>query len=116
MSRRRLWVTLLVSLAIAWGGLGATLASGTTPKLGLDLQGGFAVVLKAPPDADRVFYIATADALGRGVSDKPLAPSEAVSYWWEEVNRRTRQKLDDGLELRQLDYGLLEALAPDNRK
>ncbi len=53
MSRRRLRVTLLITLAVAWGGLGATLAAGWTPKLGLDLQGGFAVVLKAPPDADR---------------------------------------------------------------
>ncbi len=53
MSRRRLWITLLVTLAIAWGGLAATLGTGTTPKLGLDLQGGFAVVLKAPPEADR---------------------------------------------------------------
>lgn len=53
MSRRRLWVTLLLTLAIAWGGLAATLGTGTTPKLGLDLQGGFAVVLKAPDDADR---------------------------------------------------------------
>ncbi|NND02135.1 MAG: hypothetical protein HKN91_05060, partial [Acidimicrobiia bacterium] len=53
MSRKRLWVTLLVSLAIAWGGLAATLGTGTTPKLGLDLQGGFAVVLKAPAEADR---------------------------------------------------------------
>lgn len=53
MSRRRLWITLLVTIAIAWGGLATSLATGTTPKLGLDLQGGFAVVLKAPPEADR---------------------------------------------------------------
>ena len=53
MSRRRLWITLLVTLAIAWGGLGGALAAGITPKLGLDLQGGFAVVLKAPDNADR---------------------------------------------------------------
>jgi len=53
VSRRRLWITLIVTLAIAWGGLGAALAAGVTPKLGLDLQGGFAVVLKAPDNADR---------------------------------------------------------------
>ena len=53
MSRRRLWITLLVTLAIAWGGMGAALGAGITPKLGLDLQGGFAVVLKAPDNADR---------------------------------------------------------------
>jgi protein-export membrane protein SecD len=53
VSRRRLWITLLVTLAIAWGGLGIALGFGVTPKLGLDLQGGFAVVLKAPDNADR---------------------------------------------------------------
>ena len=53
MSRRRLVVTLLVALAVAWGGLATVLALGWTPKLGLDLQGGFAVQLTAPGDPDR---------------------------------------------------------------
>ena len=44
---RRL-VGLSVVLAIAWGGLAATLAFGITPRLGLDLQGGTSVVLTAP--------------------------------------------------------------------
>lgn len=52
MSRRRLLVTVLLTLAIAWGSLGGVLAAGLTPKLGLDLQGGFAVVLTAPEGAD----------------------------------------------------------------
>jgi len=52
VSRRRLWVTLLLTLAVAWGALAGTLAVGWTPKLGLDLQGGFAVVLTAPDDSD----------------------------------------------------------------
>ena len=47
-----MWITMLITLAVAWGGLAATLAVGWTPKLGLDLQGGFAVVLKAPDNAD----------------------------------------------------------------
>lgn len=49
---RRL-VGLLVILAIAWGGLGAALYFGLTPRLGLDLQGGTAVVLTAPEGTDR---------------------------------------------------------------
>jgi preprotein translocase subunit SecD len=45
-------VMLLVTMAIAFGSLGSSLAVGWTPKLGLDLQGGFAVTLKAPEGAD----------------------------------------------------------------
>lgn len=41
-------ITLLVTLAVAWGSLAAMLAAGWSPKLGLDLQGGFAVVLVSP--------------------------------------------------------------------
>jgi protein-export membrane protein SecD len=52
VNRRRALITLLVTLAIAWGSFAAVLAAGWSPKLGLDLQGGFAVVLVAPEDAD----------------------------------------------------------------
>ncbi len=41
-------ITLVLTLAIAWGSLAAMLAAGWEAKLGLDLQGGFAVVLVAP--------------------------------------------------------------------
>lgn len=50
MSRRL--VGLLIVLAIAWGGLAAIVATGTTPRLGLDLQGGTSVVLTAPDGTD----------------------------------------------------------------
>ena len=46
MSRRA--VGLVVVLAVAWGGLAGAIALGLTPRLGLDLQGGTAVVLTAP--------------------------------------------------------------------
>ncbi len=49
--RRRL-IGLLVVFAIAWGGVAALTASGITPRLGLDLQGGTSVVLTAPPGTD----------------------------------------------------------------
>lgn len=48
---RRL-VGLLVVLAIAWGGLAVVVATGITPRLGLDLQGGTSVVLTAPEGTD----------------------------------------------------------------
>ncbi|MGB8361199.1 MAG: protein translocase subunit SecD [Acidimicrobiia bacterium] len=50
MSRRL--AGLLIVLAIAWGGLAAIVATGTTPRLGLDLQGGTSVVLTAPDGTD----------------------------------------------------------------
>lgn len=64
----------------------------------------------APPEADMTLYLATAYAIGKQLAEVPLARSEAVEYWWTEMNRRIREKLDWGLELRQLDHGLIEAL------
>lgn len=49
--RRRL-IGLFVVLTIAWGGLAWVVASGSTPRLGLDLQGGTSVVLTAPEGTD----------------------------------------------------------------
>src|SRR5438105_1374413 len=46
LMRRGLTVSLLVILLLAAGALGATIASGNTPHLGLDLQGGASVVLQ----------------------------------------------------------------------
>ncbi|MGD2100681.1 MAG: protein translocase subunit SecD, partial [Acidimicrobiia bacterium] len=48
---RRL-IGLIIVLAIAWGGLGAIIATDNTPRLGLDLQGGTSVVLTAPEGTD----------------------------------------------------------------
>jgi preprotein translocase subunit SecD len=42
--KRSLWISLLSVVAIAVVALGATLAAGWSPKLGLDLDGGLAVV------------------------------------------------------------------------
>ena len=47
MRRRRYVVNLLLSLIIAFGGLAAVIATKTTPKLGLDLEGGISIVLSA---------------------------------------------------------------------
>lgn len=52
MNRKTAIITLLVTLAIAWGSLGAMLLAGWAPKLGLDLQGGFAVTLVGPEGTD----------------------------------------------------------------
>ncbi|MCH8991249.1 MAG: hypothetical protein IIA44_05800, partial [Acidobacteria bacterium] len=50
MSRRSAVISLVLTLVIAWGLLALTQATGMTPLLGLDLQGGFSVVLEAPED------------------------------------------------------------------
>jgi len=45
-SRRSLIVSLILTIAIAFGSLVATLSLGWGPKLGLDLAGGLSVVYK----------------------------------------------------------------------
>ncbi len=45
-------ISLVVILAIAWGGLALALANDMAPKLGLDLQGGTSVILRAPESTD----------------------------------------------------------------
>ncbi len=52
MNRRSLWITLLLTVTIAWGSVAGVLSAGWKPKLGLDLQGGFSLVLTAPEGAD----------------------------------------------------------------
>jgi len=64
----------------------------------------------APPGADRVFYIATAAAMGVPVSDENFGNTAAVRYWWKEVNRRIEERPAD-LPMRPLDHGLLDAFA-----
>lgn len=50
--RRRLVLSLVAILLIAFGALAATLAAGNSPALGLDLQGGVSVVLQPPDDVN----------------------------------------------------------------
>jgi len=54
-ARRGLWISLLVTVAVCLGSLGISLAAGWSPKLGLDLAGGFSVVYQPqghPSQAD----------------------------------------------------------------
>jgi preprotein translocase subunit SecD len=50
MSRRI--TTLVIVLALAYGGVAAVVATHSTPKLGLDLKGGTSVILRAPDGTD----------------------------------------------------------------
>jgi preprotein translocase subunit SecD len=60
-NKRSLWVSLLAVVAIAAISLGATLAAGWSPKLGLDLEGGLSVVYKTakPVTADQLSTVVT---------------------------------------------------------
>ncbi|MPZ52700.1 MAG: protein translocase subunit SecD [Acidimicrobiia bacterium] len=67
MSRRI--VGLLVVLAISWGGMAAALATGTTPRLGLDLQGGTSVVLTAQGESDAETLAVAVEVMRRRIED-----------------------------------------------
>jgi preprotein translocase subunit SecD len=72
-SRRSLVVSLFLTIIVAFGSLGVTLALGWGPKLGLDLAGGLSVVYKpATPaskaDMQEVVTILTNRVNGLGVS------------------------------------------------
>ena len=69
MNRRRLVVTLLLTLAIAWGSLAVVLAAGLEPKLGLDLQGGFSVTLTAPEGTDPEVLDKAVDIMRRRIEN-----------------------------------------------
>ncbi len=69
MTRKKAWITLIVTLAVAWGSLAAMLAVGWVPKLGLDLQGGFAVTLVAPDGTDQDTLNTAADIMRRRIEN-----------------------------------------------
>jgi len=66
--RRRL-LAIVAVLAVAWGGAAALAATGTTPRLGLDLQGGASVVLTAPPDTDPELLDVAVEIMRRRIED-----------------------------------------------
>ncbi len=67
MSRRL--VGLLLVLLVAWGGLAAIIYAGLTPLLGLDLQGGTAVVLTAPEGTDPELLEVATEIMARRIEE-----------------------------------------------
>jgi len=65
---RRL-VGFIIVLVIAWGGLATVIATGLTPRLGLDLQGGTAVVLTAPEGTDPELIQVATEIMTRRIED-----------------------------------------------
>ena len=73
MNRKNAIITLVVTLAIAWGSLGAMLFAGWAPILGLDLQGGFSVVLVGPQGTDPDTLDAAVGIMRRRIEGRPVA-------------------------------------------
>ena len=69
MTTKKAWITLIVTISIAWGSLALMLGLGWSPKLGLDLQGGFAITLVAPEGTDAATLEAAADIMRRRVEN-----------------------------------------------
>lgn len=67
MSRR--WVSAILIVGFAWGGLSAVLAVGWTPRLGLDLQGGTSVILEAPEGTDEQVVETAVEVMRRRIED-----------------------------------------------
>lgn len=67
MSRRAALITLIATLVISWGALIITQALGISPRLGLDLQGGFSVLLEAPQGTDRAVLDQAVDVIRRRI-------------------------------------------------
>lgn len=69
MNRKKAWTTLIVTVLLAWGSLATMLAVGWAPKLGLDLQGGFAITLVAPEGTDAATLDTAAEIMRRRVEN-----------------------------------------------
>jgi protein-export membrane protein SecD len=69
VNKKRAIITLIVTVGIAWGSIAAMLAVGWAPKLGLDLQGGFAVTLVAPDGTDKATLDTAAEIMRRRVEN-----------------------------------------------
>ena len=65
---RRL-VGIAVVLLLGWGGLATAILTDTTPRLGLDLQGGTAVILTAPDGTDPELLDVATEIMTRRIED-----------------------------------------------
>ena len=56
-------------VAVAWGGLAIAFATDTTPRLGLDLQGGTSVILEAPAGTEPELVETAVEVMRRRIED-----------------------------------------------
>ncbi len=65
----RRWITVVILVGLAWGGLVAVLSAGWSPRLGLDLLGGTSVILKAPDGTDGEVVERAVEVMRRRIED-----------------------------------------------
>lgn len=123
MKTRRYKIMLIVGLVVSFGGLGAVVATGMSPKLGLDLEGGISVILQATGEEvqeevlnetvnlirDRI------DALGVAEPEVTVAGSENVLIQLPGVEDE-QQALDLIGTTAQLTFRQVEAVYQPNDK
>ena len=97
MNRRTLWISLILAVSIAWGSAAAMLAAGWEPKLGLDLQGGFSVVLAAPEGVDEAVLDQAVETMRRRIENLGAVQEPEISV---QGNRRILVQLP-GVEDRE---------------
>jgi protein-export membrane protein SecD len=78
--KKRYRLYLIASLLVAFGGAGAVLATGTAPRLGLDLEGGISVTLTAvgrvdPPVLQKTVEIIRERIDSLGVAEPEVTPA-----------------------------------------
>lgn len=76
MKTRRYKVNLIFSLLVAFGGLGAILGTGQTPKLGLDLEGGISVILTAEGEVTEANLNKTVEIIRQRIDEFGAAEAE----------------------------------------
>jgi len=79
MSRGKLWTSLILTLLIAWGSIAALTSAGWKPKLGLDLQGGFSVVLTAPKGTDKAVLEQAVETMRRRIENLGAVQEPEIS-------------------------------------
>ncbi len=80
MRKKRYRLYLIASMLVAFGGAGAVLATGTSPRLGLDLEGGISVTLTAvgrvdPPVLQKTVEIIRERIDSLGVAEPEVTPA-----------------------------------------
>ncbi|MGI8406888.1 MAG: protein translocase subunit SecD, partial [Actinomycetota bacterium] len=81
MQKKRYKLYLIMSLVLAFGGLGTALATGAAPQLGLDLEGGVSVILTATnPEGVRPDVLErTVDIIRDRINSIGVAESEVTA-------------------------------------
>jgi preprotein translocase subunit SecD len=117
--RRAVVAPLIVILLLAGGGLAATVASGTTPHLGLDLQGGASVVLQPKEKVkagalDQAIEIIRSRVDALGVSEPDISrQGNSIIVQLPGVKNQKRALEIVGQTAQLLFRPVLNVLAPD---